>query len=160
MKPFLYPLRFLALLAAILPVTPAFPVDAPVLVTGEILNARLKEVEASTSLDEETRASLIEVLNRALGNLGTISTNKETSNNYIQARKTAPEQAAEIREKLEGDKEAARLADDIIEVPHVEEFLQPIVISIPLQLFAYHIAVARGCDVDNPRNLAKSVTVE
>ncbi len=60
----------------------------------------------------------------------------------------------------EGDTEAAELADDIIEVPAVEEFLQPIVTVIPLQLLAYHIAVARGCDVDKPRNLAKSVTVE
>jgi glutamine---fructose-6-phosphate transaminase (isomerizing) len=60
----------------------------------------------------------------------------------------------------EGDAEAARLADDIIEIPAVEEYLQPIVMVIPLQLLAYHIAVARGCDVDKPRNLAKSVTVE
>ncbi len=60
----------------------------------------------------------------------------------------------------EGDTQVAKLADDVIEVPAVEEFLQPIVTSIPLQLLAYHIAVARGCDVDRPRNLAKSVTVE
>ncbi|MEN6457575.1 MAG: glutamine--fructose-6-phosphate transaminase (isomerizing) [Thermoguttaceae bacterium] len=60
----------------------------------------------------------------------------------------------------EGDVEVARLADEIIEVPAVEEYLQPIVTVIPLQLLAYHIAVARGCDVDKPRNLAKSVTVE
>ncbi|MFZ1933565.1 MAG: glutamine--fructose-6-phosphate transaminase (isomerizing) [Thermoguttaceae bacterium] len=60
----------------------------------------------------------------------------------------------------EGDTEAARLADDIIEIPTVEECLQPIVTVIPLQLLAYHIAVARGCDIDKPRNLAKSVTVE
>ena len=60
----------------------------------------------------------------------------------------------------QGDTEAAKLADDIIEIPAVEEFLQPIVSVIPLQLLAYHIAVARGCDVDKPRNLAKSVTVE
>ncbi len=60
----------------------------------------------------------------------------------------------------QGDTEAAKLADDVIEVPAVEEFLHPIVSSVPLQLFAYHIAVARGCDVDKPRNLAKSVTVE
>lgn len=60
----------------------------------------------------------------------------------------------------EGDTEVAKLADDIIEIPAVEEFLQPIVTVIPLQLLAYHIAVARGCDVDKPRNLAKSVTVE
>ena len=60
----------------------------------------------------------------------------------------------------EGDTEAAKLADDVIEVPAIAEFLQPIVSIIPLQLLAYHIAVARGCDVDKPRNLAKSVTVE
>ena len=55
---------------------------------------------------------------------------------------------------------AAELADDVILVPTAEEFLQPIVSVIPLQLLAYHIAVLRGCDVDKPRNLAKSVTVE
>ena len=60
----------------------------------------------------------------------------------------------------EGDREVDRLADDLIEVPAVEEFLQPIITVIPLQLLAYYIAVARGCDVDKPRNLAKSVTVE
>jgi glutamine---fructose-6-phosphate transaminase (isomerizing) len=59
-----------------------------------------------------------------------------------------------------GDTEAARLADDIIEIPAVAEYLQPVVTVIPLQLLAYYIAVARGCDVDKPRNLAKSVTVE
>ena len=60
----------------------------------------------------------------------------------------------------EGDTVAAELADDVIEIPAVEEFLQPIVTVIPLQLLAYHVAVSRGCDVDKPRNLAKSVTVE
>jgi len=60
----------------------------------------------------------------------------------------------------EGDTRVADLADDVIEVPNVEDFLQPIVAIIPLQLLAYHIAVLRGCDVDKPRNLAKSVTVE
>ena len=51
-------------------------------------------------------------------------------------------------------------ADDIIHVPQVPEYLQPLVAAMPLQLLAYHIAVLRGCDVDKPRNLAKSVTVE
>ncbi len=58
------------------------------------------------------------------------------------------------------DRNLEGLVDDIIEIPHVEDFLQPIVATIPLQLLAYHIAVLRGCDVDKPRNLAKSVTVE
>ena len=60
----------------------------------------------------------------------------------------------------EGDSQAAAIADDIIEIPSVADCLQPIISVIPLQLLAYHIAVARGCDVDKPRNLAKSVTVE
>ncbi len=60
----------------------------------------------------------------------------------------------------EGDTRVGELADEIIQVPHVEDFLQPVVTAIPLQLLAYHIAVKRGCDVDRPRNLAKSVTVE
>jgi len=59
-----------------------------------------------------------------------------------------------------GDSRIKELADDIIEIPEAPEFLQPIITAIPLQLLAYHIAVLRGCDVDKPRNLAKSVTVE
>ncbi|MBL8812797.1 MAG: glutamine--fructose-6-phosphate transaminase (isomerizing) [Planctomycetaceae bacterium] len=60
----------------------------------------------------------------------------------------------------EGDTDIARIADDVIYVPDVEEYLQPLVCAIPLQLLAYHIALHRGCNVDRPRNLAKSVTVE
>jgi len=59
-----------------------------------------------------------------------------------------------------GDRRVRDLADDVIEIPQTVDFLQPIVAAIPLQLLAYHIAVLRGCDVDKPRNLAKSVTVE
>jgi glucosamine--fructose-6-phosphate aminotransferase (isomerizing) len=60
----------------------------------------------------------------------------------------------------EGDKRLEALADDVIYVPDVEDFLQPLVTTIPLQLLAYHMALLRGCNVDRPRNLAKSVTVE
>jgi glutamine---fructose-6-phosphate transaminase (isomerizing) len=59
-----------------------------------------------------------------------------------------------------GDKEASGLADYVIEVPETEEVLSPLVTIVPLQLLAYHIALLRGCNVDQPRNLAKSVTVE
>lgn len=58
------------------------------------------------------------------------------------------------------DKNITEVADDVICVPDVEDYLQPLVCAIPLQLLAYHIAVLRGCNVDRPRNLAKSVTVE
>ncbi len=59
-----------------------------------------------------------------------------------------------------GDDEAAKMADHVIEIPAASELLLPILEVVPLQLLAYHIAVRRGCDVDQPRNLAKSVTVE
>lgn len=59
-----------------------------------------------------------------------------------------------------GDTVAANLADHVIEVPETEEELMPLLASVPLQLLSYHIAVMRGCNVDQPRNLAKSVTVE
>ena len=60
----------------------------------------------------------------------------------------------------EGDEEIASLAEHVFYVPDVPEPLQPMVTVVPLQLLAYHAAVLRGCDVDKPRNLAKSVTVE
>ncbi len=59
-----------------------------------------------------------------------------------------------------GDDRVAELADEVIYTPPAEEYLQPFTTIVPLQLLAYHIAVLRGCDVDKPRNLAKSVTVE
>jgi glucosamine--fructose-6-phosphate aminotransferase (isomerizing) len=60
----------------------------------------------------------------------------------------------------EGDEDIAQLVEHVIHVPPAPELLLPILEVVPLQLLAYHIAVRRGCDVDQPRNLAKSVTVE
>lgn len=60
----------------------------------------------------------------------------------------------------EGDAMSSMVSDHVIEIPHSSDLLSPILSIIPLQLLAYHIAVRRGCDVDQPRNLAKSVTVE
>ncbi len=60
----------------------------------------------------------------------------------------------------EGDTVIKEMADHVIEIPHVEEAVSPILSVVPLQLLSYYIAVARGCNVDQPRNLAKSVTVE
>jgi glutamine---fructose-6-phosphate transaminase (isomerizing) len=60
----------------------------------------------------------------------------------------------------EGDREIAEHADDVIYVPAAPELLSPMINVVPMQLFSYYVAVERGCDVDQPRNLAKSVTVE
>jgi glucosamine--fructose-6-phosphate aminotransferase (isomerizing) len=68
--------------------------------------------------------------------------------------------ASVIAVATEGDEGIAGLADHVLYVPRTPELLSPVVVSVPLQLLAYHIAKIRGCDVDQPRNLAKSVTVE
>jgi glucosamine--fructose-6-phosphate aminotransferase (isomerizing) len=60
----------------------------------------------------------------------------------------------------EGDNKVRKMADYVIEIPETKEYLEPLLATIPLQLLSYHIAVLRGCNVDQPRNLAKSVTVE
>ena len=60
----------------------------------------------------------------------------------------------------EGDEKIKELTREIIYIPKTDDFFSPLIIALPLQLLAYHIAVKRGCDVDQPRNLAKSVTVE
>jgi glucosamine--fructose-6-phosphate aminotransferase (isomerizing) len=60
----------------------------------------------------------------------------------------------------EGDNQIPRMAEHVIRIPEISDYLLPILMIVPLQLLAYHIAVLRGCDVDQPRNLAKSVTVE
>ena len=92
-------LSFLVLLALLLPAAPVVAVDTAT-VTDQMINARLKEVEAAASLDEETRGSLVEILNNALGNLESARSSKATTEAYIQAVKTAPQEAGKIRAQL------------------------------------------------------------
>jgi glucosamine--fructose-6-phosphate aminotransferase (isomerizing) len=82
--------------------------------------------------------------------------NKVISNmEEVKARK-----ARIIAIAYEGDDNIKNYSDHIIYVPGVRKILSPLLTVIPLQLLAYHMAVMKGCDVDKPRNLAKSVTVE
>jgi glutamine---fructose-6-phosphate transaminase (isomerizing) len=60
----------------------------------------------------------------------------------------------------EGDQAVCEMADYVIEIPDTDEIFVPLIATVPLQLLSYHMAVLRGCNVDQPRNLAKSVTVE
>jgi glucosamine--fructose-6-phosphate aminotransferase (isomerizing) len=60
----------------------------------------------------------------------------------------------------EGDRGIKAHADSLLTIPKTDEYLSPIVAAVPLQLFAYYVADANGCDIDQPPNLAKSVTVE
>ena len=90
-----------------------------------------------------------------------IATNK---NNYEKIFSNAQEVKARNGKLIaivsEGDNQISKIADHVIEVPQTNYYLSPLINTIPLQLFSYYIASYRGCDVDQPRNLAKSVTVE
>ena len=85
------------------------------------------------------------------------STYEKLVSNVMEGR---ARDAKVIAVATEGDKQIGRIADDVCWVPDTHELLSSVLAIIPLQLFAYHVALARGTDVDQPRNLAKSVTVE
>lgn len=90
-----------------------------------------------------------------------IATNKGTYKKVISNIQEVKARKGKIIAIItEGDETVKELADHYIEVPETEEMLIPLIATIPLQLLSYHIAVMRGCNVDQPRNLAKSVTVE
>ncbi|NVO01146.1 MAG: glutamine--fructose-6-phosphate transaminase (isomerizing) [Bacteroidetes bacterium] len=90
-----------------------------------------------------------------------IATNKGTYEKVISnIQEVKARKGKIIAIVTEGDVSVKELADYVIEIPETEELLVPLIATIPLQLLSYHIAVLRGCNVDQPRNLAKSVTVE
>ena len=90
-----------------------------------------------------------------------IATNKGTYEKVISnIQEVKARKGIIIAIVTEGDTAVKNLADYVIEIPETEEMMVPLLATIPLQLLAYHIAVLRGCNVDQPRNLAKSVTVE
>jgi len=90
-----------------------------------------------------------------------IATNKGTYDKVVSNIQEVKARAGKIISVVtEGDTTVKDLSDYVMEIPETEEFLVPLLATIPLQLLAYHIAVMRGCNVDQPRNLAKSVTVE
>ena len=112
MKSFSLPVWLLALCVCCLHLSTALSADkavvsseVPTLVSRATLESRLKEVEASAELDDETRATLVETLNKALGSLEAIKTSKASTEKYVQDRKNAPDQTREIREKLDADRE-------------------------------------------------------
>jgi glutamine---fructose-6-phosphate transaminase (isomerizing) len=90
-----------------------------------------------------------------------IATNKGTYDKVVSnIQEVKARKGKVIAIVTEGDVDVKNLADYVIEIPETEEMLVPLLATIPLQKLAYHIAVMRGCNVDQPRNLAKSVTVE
>jgi glucosamine--fructose-6-phosphate aminotransferase (isomerizing) len=94
---------------------------------------------------------------RDLNDPGSVQRYEKTISNLKEVKARS---GTVIAVATEGDEEIKESADHVLYVPAAPELLVPILEVVPLQLLAYHIAVRRGCDVDQPRNLAKSVTVE
>jgi glutamine---fructose-6-phosphate transaminase (isomerizing) len=105
----------------------------------------------------DSELPVVVIATREEGNASSMECYEKTLSNIKEVKAREGKVIAVV---TEGDQDARESADHAIEVPAAPELLSPILEVVPLQLLAYHIAVRRGCDVDQPRNLAKSVTVE
>jgi len=105
----------------------------------------------------DERLPVVVVNTRETGNEASELRYEKTHSNIVEVK---AREGVVISVLTEGDELSAKVSDRVISVPESSDLLAPILSIIPLQLLAYHIAVRRGCDVDQPRNLAKSVTVE
>jgi glucosamine--fructose-6-phosphate aminotransferase (isomerizing) len=105
----------------------------------------------------DERLPVVVVNPREEGNASSELRYEKTHSNIVEVK---AREGVVISVLTEGDEMSANVSDHVINIPESSDLLTPILAVIPLQLLAYHIAVRRGCDVDQPRNLAKSVTVE
>ncbi|MDQ3803931.1 MAG: glutamine--fructose-6-phosphate transaminase (isomerizing) [Acidobacteriota bacterium] len=105
----------------------------------------------------DERLPVVVINPREEGNRASELRYEKTHSNIVEVK---AREGVVISVLTEGDQMSAEVSDHVIEIPASSDLLSPILAVIPLQLLAYHIAVRRGCDVDQPRNLAKSVTVE
>jgi glucosamine--fructose-6-phosphate aminotransferase (isomerizing) len=105
----------------------------------------------------DERLPVVVVNPRAEGDKASELRYEKTHSNIVEVK---AREGVVISVLTEGDEMSSAVSDHVIEIPESSDLLSPILAIIPLQLLAYHIAVRRGCDVDQPRNLAKSVTVE
>lgn len=105
----------------------------------------------------DERLPVVVINTREQGNRASELRYEKTHSNIVEVK---AREGIVISVLTEGDEMSSKVSDHVIEIPAASDLLSPILAIIPLQLLAYHIAVRRGCDVDQPRNLAKSVTVE
>ncbi len=125
--------------------------------------AKLKEISyihAEGYPAGEMKHGPIALLDSSVPVVGIVTRRSRAGEDALEPREAKAREAPIILVANHGDEEAAAIADHVFWVPKVDELLSPIVNVIPLQLLAYHIADIEGKDVDQPRNLAKTVTVE
>jgi len=135
-------------------------VNYPVALEGSLKLKEITYVHSEAYPGGEMKHGPIALLSPEFPIIGIMTKNQLYEKMSSNIEESRARHAPIILIATEGDTEALNLADDVIYVPPTMELLEPLLNTIPLQLFAYHMAVALGKDVDRPRNLAKSVTVE
>jgi glucosamine--fructose-6-phosphate aminotransferase (isomerizing) len=132
----------------------------PVALEGALKLKEISYIHAEGYPAAEMKHGPIALIDREMP-VVVIATNKGTYDKVLSnIQEVKARKGKIIAIVTKGDKDVKKLADYVVEVPETEEMLVPLLATIPLQLLSYHIAVMRDCNVDQPRNLAKSVTVE
>lgn len=135
-------------------------VNFPVALEGALKLKEISYIHAEGYPAAEIKHGPIALIDRDMPVVFVATKNNLTQKTISNMQEVKARQGRIIALTSDGDKEIKRLADYVIHVPETADQLSPIVNSVPLQLLAYYIADAKGLDVDKPRNLAKSVTVE
>lgn len=132
----------------------------PVALEGALKLKEVSYIHAEGYPAGEMKHGPIALIDRDMPVLAIVQRDELRSKMISNIEQVKARQGTVIALASEGDEEAAEKADYALYVPEVSPLLAPALTTIPLQMFAYHVAVRRGCDVDQPRNLAKTVTVE
>jgi glucosamine--fructose-6-phosphate aminotransferase (isomerizing) len=132
----------------------------PIALEGALKMKEISYIHASGHPSAELKHGVIALITPELPSIFIAPEDTVFDKNLSNIEEVRARKGPVIAIGTEGCSKLEKVADDVIFIPKCPEFLSPILTSIPLQLLAYHTAVQRGCDVDKPRNLAKSVTVE
>ena len=132
----------------------------PVALEGALKMKEISYIHASGHPSAELKHGVIALISPEVPSVFIAPEDSVLEKNISNIEEVKARKGPVIAIGTEGDTKLAKICDDVIYIPACPDYLSPILTSIPLQLLAYHTAVALGCDVDKPRNLAKSVTVE
>lgn len=135
-------------------------INYPTALEGALKMKEISYIFASGHAAAELKHGIIALVSEEVPSVFVMPRDALFDKNLSTVEEVKARKGPVIAVTTQGHTELERIADDVIYVPEVHECLSPILTAIPLQLLSYHFAVARGCDVDKPRNLAKSVTVE
>jgi len=132
----------------------------PIALEGALKLKEISYISASGYPSAELKHGVIALINEETPSVFIAPQDAVFDKNMSNIEEVKARRGPVIAIGTEGDTALAKICDDVILIPSAPDYLTPILATIPLQLFAYHIAATLGCDVDKPRNLAKSVTVE